>query len=258
MTGKKRKVLVVLLVALGGIFVFAVVARWLVLVWIPMFQHRGQTAIHIAAREGDVERLKRVLRLRMSVDSRNTSGETALHIAAYRGDLDMVRFLLDRGADPSAEAVSGSPPITYAARGIPEGASGMPEFPREHPLYPAEARYEGIVKLLLNAGAEVEVQDWHGFKPLHHALRMHRVRLARLLLQHGADPNVADRDGLTPLHYAASIAEEAKALDAVESLLGAGATTDVRNDDLVTPLTLARRRGHDELVRLLREDGAEE
>ena len=87
------------------------------------------------------------------------------------------------------------------------------------------------------------------------------------LLDGGADPNVADRTGSTPLHVAA----QAGALDLVKKLLAKGAELNVRTTRRdaggsgvfrpaageQTPLLLAARNNHVDVMRALIEAGAD-
>lgn len=56
-----------------------------------------------------------------------------------------------------------------------------------------------MTKILLDRGADPDVQDRRGATPLHVATA---PETTALLLQRGADPNLADERGCTPLHYA--------------------------------------------------------
>ncbi|WP_445145054.1 ankyrin repeat domain-containing protein [Dyella sp. Tek66A03] len=51
------------------------------------------------------------------------------------------------------------------------------------------------VRLLLEAGADCNVQRERGETALHHAIRMGKFEIARLLLAHSADPNIKDIEG---------------------------------------------------------------
>ena len=62
---------------------------------------------------------------------------------------------------------------------------------------------------------------------------MHEI--VELLLAFGSDPNQRGHNDYTPLHWAA----------------GANAALRTRIDDLETPLELASKAGHDEIVKIL-------
>ncbi|ONM03411.1 Discolored-paralog2 [Zea mays] len=60
----------------------------------------------------------------------------------------------------------------------------------------------GMVELLLQYGASVNMNDSRGRTPLHHCILKGRHRHAKLLLSRGADSQAMDRDGRTALQYA--------------------------------------------------------
>ncbi|NDE99912.1 MAG: ankyrin repeat domain-containing protein [Verrucomicrobia bacterium] len=77
------------------------------------------------------------------------SGETPLHLAAARGDLELIRLLLDHGADPNAQLLSG---WTNNHR-IPP----MVRFFGHTPLHRAvQAGQTNSIALLVRAGADLE------------------------------------------------------------------------------------------------------
>ncbi|XP_062191051.1 ADP-ribosylation factor GTPase-activating protein AGD3-like isoform X2 [Phragmites australis] len=60
----------------------------------------------------------------------------------------------------------------------------------------------GMVELLLQYGASVNMTDSRGRTSLHHCILKGRHLHAKLLLSRGADPQATDRDGRTALQYA--------------------------------------------------------
>ena len=67
---------------------------------------------------------------------------------------------------------------------------------------------EGVIRLLLFCGADVDIMDEGGRTPLHLAVSQGNVVMTQLLLERGADTNIRRRDSFTqgdewpPLHYA--------------------------------------------------------
>ena len=57
-------------------------------------------------------------------------------------------------------------------------------------------------ELLLNNGADPNIQSSIGETPLYQAVEMEKVSHVNLLLQKGANPNISQIDGLSPLHLA--------------------------------------------------------
>lgn len=97
--------------------------------------------------------------------------------------------------------------------------------------------------------------DRAGRTPLHYAALENDVEQVVTLLGGGADADAADRQGFTPLHLAC----QQWAVDAARELLAGGAKVDSVNAFGNTPLSVAvfNSRGRGELIRLLRERGAD-
>ncbi|KAJ3114619.1 Transient receptor putative cation channel sub A member 1 [Phlyctochytrium bullatum] len=106
--------------------------------------HRGCTALHTAARHGQVDALIFLLSCSATVDARSDDGRTPLHEAAYAGNTDAVQALLNAGASIEAETCTGTVPLHFAAC----------------------AGRLGVVKMLLEQGASPVKVDSAGFTPL--------------------------------------------------------------------------------------------
>lgn len=63
---------------------------------------------------------------------------------------------------------------------------------------------DGLVHLLLQQGADPNIQDLNGNTPLHLAACTHHIRVITLLLRYGADVKKADIGGKTPLNLSLS------------------------------------------------------
>ena len=85
-------------------------------------------------------------------------------------------------------------------------------------------RTASLLRALLDAGANVDVQDSNGRTPLFMASEGH-IDSVRVLLEAGANANLQDKKGVTPLHVAALLGEP----EVVRMLLDAGARKDLRN-----------------------------
>ena len=110
------------------------------------------------------------------------------------------------------------------------------------------------LRVLLEAGADVNAQDQGGNTPLHSAARNGRVAAIRMLAEAGADVNAQDQDGDTPLHHAARNGDT----EALRVLLEAGADVNVVGAGGwhgYTPLDVAARNGEVAAIRTLVEVG---
>jgi ankyrin repeat protein len=57
-----------------------------------------------------------------------------------------------------------------------------------------------IVKMLINYGANINIQDYYGNTAVHYCISEENIEILRLLLQHNPNLNLIDIDGNTPLH----------------------------------------------------------
>ena len=120
----------------------------------------------------------------------------------------------------------------------------------------AENRSVEMAAMLIYAGANVEaVTRIGGYTPLHLASRSGSAAIVQELLEAGANPTVASSaGGATPLHFAAS----ASSSGSVISLLDHGAEIDARESAWEqTPLMFAASLGRTEIVELLLSRGAD-
>jgi len=108
-----------------------------------------------------------------------------------------------------------------------------------------------MVILLLQFGADVDVQDASGLSPLMicaHGSSKEDLTIAKILIQAGAFVNLKDEDELTPLNHASSN------LDITKLLIKYGANVNTTDDMGCTPLHYAETL---EMVELLIKHGAD-
>ena len=118
----------------------------------------------------------------------------------------------------------------------PNGPPGVYPLP---PLFVAAARspHPAVIRVLVDAGADVAAREWGDLTPLHEAAGQNtNARVTAALLDVGADPNARDRDGIAPLHLAAT---DNSNPDVVTFLIEAGADPNTRDPYGNTPLHLA-------------------
>lgn len=160
----------------------------------------GETALMTAARTGVVNAAKVLLDHGAKVDAREQwHGETALMYATVEHHPGMMRLLIEHGADVNAktdlnewERQTTSEP---REKWLPLGAMTPLLF----------AAREGCVEcasVLIDAGADIQVQDPHGVSAPLMAIINGHYDVAGLLIDRGADPNLADDTGRTALFSA--------------------------------------------------------
>ena len=160
--------------------------------------------------------------------------------AIERGDVEELRALLAAGADPNAIQSTGPGwrPLHAAIEAIEEGG----------PL--------AMIAVLLEHGAIVDAWDAkHDATPLLMAVFRDQLAAARLLLDAGADVNVVGGEGDNPLRWAAQAAD----VELARLLLERGATRDIDVGGGMSGMSAlggAARRLDIAMVQLLLESGA--
>ena len=104
------------------------------------------------------------------------------------------------------------------------------------------------VKTILTQGANVDVCDRYDTTALMYAAAQGYTEIVKLLLEAGASVNLYNRPHrLTALMLAAA----ANQFDAVEALINAGADVNAQNDDGTPALMIAAYKGHLKIVQVL-------
>ncbi|XP_049979658.1 ankyrin repeat and SOCS box protein 10 [Alexandromys fortis] len=178
--------------------------------------------------------------------------DMALQNALYTGDLVRLQDLFPphSTADLLLESRAAEPRWSSHQRGL---WSLTYEEELTTPLHVAASRgHTEVLQLLLKRRAKPDSAPG-GRTALHEACTAGHTACVRVLLVAGADPNIPDQDGKRPLH----LCRGPGILECVELLLKFGAHVDGRSEDEEeTPLHIAARLGHVELADLLLRWGA--
>jgi ankyrin repeat protein len=115
------------------------------------------------------------------------------------------------------------------------------------------------VQFLLKYGADVNAQRDDLWTPLHLALSLGKLKVARLLLDHQADVHARNNDGQAPLHLLSRLEAPENVddgSDIAKLLLKCGANVNEKDKDDATPLHVASYYKRLEIVRVLLDNGA--
>lgn len=162
-----------------------------------------------AAKAGDFEEVRRQINRGVDINFEDDAGFTALHFAAQNGFLDIVNLLIQKGANVHARTHNGYPIFQLKEIELrwPSRQSGAT------PLHIASKEHSDIVKVLIEAKADVNAFYAGSFTPLHIAAILDQQESVDALIKNGADVNARHWTGAvgTPLDMAEIYSSEAMA-----------------------------------------------
>eukprot|EP00746_Dinoflagellata_sp_MGD_P015791 gnl/MRDRNA2_/MRDRNA2_135266_c0_seq1.p1 gnl/MRDRNA2_/MRDRNA2_135266_c0~~gnl/MRDRNA2_/MRDRNA2_135266_c0_seq1.p1 ORF type:complete len:706 (-),score=127.08 gnl/MRDRNA2_/MRDRNA2_135266_c0_seq1:26-2143(-) len=241
---------------------------------VEMTDKYGLTPLHWAARNGEPEAVKTLIKLGANACCRTgVEQQTPLHLAAQAEELEVLEALVRASADKEAQDSRG-----YTALHVS-----------------VEQNRPDALAQLLRLGASREIKTRSGETALHLACHQNKPPLIVHLMRGGSDVNATGRRGMSPLHICADrgflqcantlldplnraeargasdssklvvkvnahndkqqtplhLAAWAGRVDIIELLVRNVATVDVQDVEQSTPLNLAVSKNHDMAVQML-------
>jgi len=194
------------------------------------------SGLHAAAARGDAAEIERLPRA--GIEGRDGHGRTPLHVAVFQKQREAVRALLARGANPNALEQQRYDPVTIAA----------------------VADDVETLRILLAGGASARnVTSPYDGTALIAAAHLGHAEVVRELIKAGAPLDHVNNLGWTALIESIVLGDGGKRhTETLRRLVEAGASVNLADRNGQTPLTLARRRGYTEMMRILEQAGAVE
>ncbi|XP_040119139.1 protein phosphatase 1 regulatory subunit 12B isoform X2 [Oryx dammah] len=200
----------------------------------------GLTALHQACIDENLDVVKFLVENGASVNQQDNEGWTPLHAAASCGYLNIAEYFINHGASVGIVNNEGEVPSDLAEE--PAMKDLLLEQVKKQGLDLEQARRQEEQQMLqdarqwLNSGRIADVrQARSGATALHVAAAKGYSEVLRLLIQAGYELNVQDHDGWTPLHAAAHWGVK----EACSILAEALCNMDVRNKLGQTPFDVA-------------------
>lgn len=217
--------------------------------------------LYRVAAKGYVDMVRILLAGGADVNRKHSDLRTALHVATEREDIDVVTVLLENGADVNIGDKDSTTPLHIATakeyisrelkmlieRRAIENAQDKEDKDLIYHLL--TCGNDNVVRLLLEWGASVNVQDSHLSTPLHKACQSRQCmdRIVKILTESGADVNAKDEHGKTPFHcWADNTASAIQGFEVGNILLEHGAelnAVDNNNDTVLHLLKLNTEAG---------------
>lgn len=147
----------------------------------------GSTPLLYAAMNNDSQSLKvaeQLINAGADIEKRDADGLTPLAKAAYCNNPEMIKFLLAHNAKVFNRSDDGTPPLIYAV--ISGNLSGNLE----------------PMKILLNAGVDINEKDDEGATAMIYAGMMGDLRIVNYLISEGADITLKNNEGHDAYYYA--------------------------------------------------------
>lgn len=225
--------------------------------------------LRLDIQKGDLAGIQATLDKGVSVNDANHYGMTPTMIAAQAGQLEILQFLISKGADINAyHHLEQCTALGFAAEEFrPEVVSVLlkagaklffPEQITSNPMVKAVTRLPKdaterehqlqVLRMLLDAGGDVNSVDDKGRTPLMMAAETNNAEIVDLLLKNKADPNIKNQDGNTALHVAAQKGNHS----IIQVLLLQGKTDPhILNKTDRTPLQVAVQNKQIDVVKII-------
>ncbi|XP_078019257.1 caskin-2 isoform X2 [Epinephelus lanceolatus] len=175
---------------------------------------------------------------RLNINYQDSDGFSALHHAALTGTTELLSLLLEAQATVDIKDINGMRPLHYAAW---------------------QGKADSVL-LLLRAGASVNSASHDGQTPLHLSAQYGHYEVSEMLLQHQSNPCLTNKAKKTPLDLACEfgrlkVAQLLLSSNMVTALLEGEGVHDSLESPSTTPLHLAARNGHKDIIKLLLKAG---
>ena len=169
------------------------IAKWLRIAHIDLQEPvHGNTLLHSAVMNGQLELVRELVRRGANLNMPNHEGRTPLIAAAEHGSLAVATLLVERSADVNAASNTGMTALSAACEQGRYQLCQSRDCPTQH----------GMVLLLIENMANVDLKTREGYTPLMIAARAGTDDCVAALLRAGANPDLRSIAGRSASMYA--------------------------------------------------------
>ncbi len=248
----------------------------------------NSTLLHIAVVHNQIDAVKYLIVKGAKIEAQTKEGHRPLHLAVQSNNIKIVEILLALGAQKNCVSKNKQTPLSIAcinnnteiiqllkknivsitsnvlsaSKSTPSATHSFTQDPQKKVITDVSEEIVVVVKGSNSDASNVENCAITSSKVKHSqnilnimlrkAAQRGKVAQTKELLEQGADPNTKNKDQHTPL----ALAVKHGHADVVMLLIGSGANKDPMDRHKKTPLGLAVEAGHIKLAKLLIEMGA--
>jgi uncharacterized protein len=199
-------------------------------------ERQAYRGLHAAAARGDIAEIEKLAKTGAAIDGRDGNGRTPLHVAAFMSKPDAARTLMRLGADANALEAQQYDIVTIAAvandvlmlkvalAGGCKATNVTSPYQGTALIAAAHLGHDDVVRTLIAAKAPLDHVNNLGWTAV----------IETIVLGDGGKPHIGT----------------------LKALVDAGANVNLGDWSGATPLTLAKRRGYKEMVKILEAAGA--
>ena len=184
--------------------------------------------LHFSSQGGNVIIIETFLSRGLDINKKDnsTSNITPLILTIVYNNLEAMKYLLERGADPTLEDNSRIVSSLHLA---------------------SIGGNIAIIDAILSSGANIDIQSSEGLTALMFAAFCKNRTVVDFLLLKGANPFLKDQFGRTFLHYASQGGD----VTIIEKCLSCGLDIESKDNEGKTPLMIAASSGNSDAVKFL-------
>jgi uncharacterized protein len=199
-------------------------------------ERQAYRGLHAAAARGDIPEIEKLAKTGAAIDGRDGNGRTPLHVAAFMSKQEAARTLMRLGADANAleaqqydivtiaAVINDVPMLKVALAGGCKATNVTSPYQGTALIAAAHLGHDDVVRTLIAAKAPLDHVNNLGWTAV----------IESIVLGDGGKRHVAT----------------------LKALVDAGANVNLADRSGATPLTLAKRRGYKEMVKILETAGA--